>query len=61
MSQINLNEDFYDHVKRIADTETQDISADVVARVMKCVAEYLKTLPADRIFCLMAEWLRSDS
>lgn len=54
---MDLNRDFYDPVKRKADTETQKVPADVVSRVLRCASDYLHSLPACKALELLSAWL----
>lgn len=55
---IDLNEHFYDPVKRIADTETQRIDASIVSRVLKSAAQYLHSLDTCSCLAVLAAWLK---
>lgn len=59
-SKIDINKDFYDPVKRIADTFNQDISADVVSRVLACASHYLHSLSACQALAVLSTWLLEE-
>lgn len=58
--KIDINKDFYDPVKRIADTFNQDVSADVVSRVLACASHYLHSLPTCQALAILSAWILEE-
>jgi hypothetical protein len=54
----SLNRDFYNPIKKRADTAKLSLRASEVSRVLKCAAEHLASLPSEQALSVIAMWLR---